>query len=54
MNLKMKNNELVKFSVDLSIMIVGYYKWLNDEIKENCRSIKRMLIATLNTSRKNI
>ncbi len=30
----MKDNELVKYSIDLSIEIVNYYKWLVDDRKE--------------------
>ena len=45
------------FDVPIAVGLLqsmGYFDEKFNPIKENCRSIKRMLIATLNTSRKNI
>lgn len=53
----MKDSELIKQSIDLSVDIIEYYKWLAYDkkyfiLKTKCVSIKKMLISTLNTLKK--
>lgn len=54
----MKDSQLIKQSVTFSVYIVKYYKWLvydkkeYDTLKIKCTSLKKMLISTLNTLKK--